>query len=288
MRIERFKVSLQKKVSLLSSDEAADAVKTVNLDGTAPIVLVCDHASNRVPASLGLLGLSPDVLDDHVGWDIGARDVTCALSELLDAPAVVAGFSRLVVDCNRYPWDPESIPRRVDGYEIPRNNHVSWVERQRRIEEVFLPYHAACQEVLRGRMERDRAPLFVSVHSMTPRLRDGGALRPWELSVCWTETSELTAPLIGELRAQSVNVGDNQPYSLDVGIDFSTCEHAMRHGLPHLQLEFRQDLISTPDQAFRWAKVLYQALSKVLADHPKIRTRPWPFLPVLSESSAAI
>jgi predicted N-formylglutamate amidohydrolase len=262
--------------TLLTPAETSEVVEILNLGGKAPIVLVSDHASNRVPAALNNLGVGLAILEEHIGWDIGARDVTCTLSTLMNAPAVLAGFSRLVVDLNRYPWDPSWIPQRADGIEIPGNEDVPWLERQRRLEELFIPYHAACRETLLNSISLHRSPLFLSVHSMTPQLNDGGTHRPWQIGVSWAGSNALSAPLIDELRARGVNAGDNQPYSLDVGVDFSTVEHAMRRGLPHLQIEFRQDLVGTHEGACRWADLLYQALNKVLQIMPEIRTQACP------------
>lgn len=73
----------------------------VNADGRRPILLVCDHASRAVPRALGALGLDDAALSRHIGWDIGAAELTLRLAHRLDAPAVLGGYSRLVIDLNR-------------------------------------------------------------------------------------------------------------------------------------------------------------------------------------------
>src|SRR5436190_6939377 len=57
----------------------------VNGGGRTPYVLVCEHASNRLPKSLGTLGLPESELQRHIAWDIGAEKVARLLSRLIDA-----------------------------------------------------------------------------------------------------------------------------------------------------------------------------------------------------------
>ena len=86
--------------------------------GRAPILILCDHAGREVPPALEQLGLSEEALAQHIGWDIGAADVTRHLAKLLDAPAMLNNMSRLVIDPNRRPGTATSIPpsqRRLRG-----------------------------------------------------------------------------------------------------------------------------------------------------------------------------
>ena len=84
-------------------------------------MLTCDHASHAVPESLGNLGLDSRDLERHIGWDIGAAEVTRRLAERFDAPAVLSGYSRLVIDCNRKLGSETSILEVSDGTVIPGN-----------------------------------------------------------------------------------------------------------------------------------------------------------------------
>jgi predicted N-formylglutamate amidohydrolase len=102
-------------LALLGSDEPPP-VELVNDGGRSSAVLVCDHASNRVPQQLGTLGLDAAQLADHIGWDPGAAEVARRLSTLLDAPLVLSGYSRLVIDCNRPLRSTGSIAEESDGH----------------------------------------------------------------------------------------------------------------------------------------------------------------------------
>src|ERR1700748_2499545 len=145
--------------------------------GAAPVLLTCDHASRRVPAALGQLGLTEVALAQHIGWDIGAAAVTRLLAPLLDAPAVLAGYSRLVIDCNRAPSDPSSIPSESDGIVIPGNAGLDAAARRERRALLFEPYHAAIDQQLAHMAIGGRAPAVISMHSFTPRMQ--GFARPW-------------------------------------------------------------------------------------------------------------
>ena len=81
-----------------------------NEKGKAPLLLLCDHASKAVPKALGTLGITDAELSQHVGWDIGGLDAAIELSRELDARLVASGYSRLVIDCNRWPGGEGATP----------------------------------------------------------------------------------------------------------------------------------------------------------------------------------
>jgi len=222
-----------------------------------PFVLVCDHASNFVPSELDGLGLPENELSRHIAWDIGAAAIAEILSERFDSPAVFCGTSRLVVDCNRQLDAIDLIPEVSDGIPIPGNTNLSDADRQARVRKYFEPYHDAIEQVITGR-ERT---IFLSVHSMTARRK--GQFRPWPISLSSFEDRSLVEPLLAALRSSGEYVvGDNEPYDLDPTVDFSTPYHAMRRGLSHLQVEFRQDEIVTERGQKLWAGRFGDALEQ--------------------------
>ncbi|HEX3846289.1 MAG TPA: N-formylglutamate amidohydrolase [Steroidobacteraceae bacterium] len=224
--------------------------------------LVCDHAANRVPRALGSLGLTRAQLETHIAWDIGALEVARHLAMRLDAPLFATRYSRLVVDCNRYPAAADAMPAVSDHLRIPGNRALTEEGRRQRVRALFAPYHRAIDAALCEADRRGETPLFLSIHSCTDVMN--GQRRPWEIGVGWRRDDRAAAPVIESLRARGdVIVGDNQPYGVDIGDDFTTPEHAMTRGLPHLQVEFRQDLLSTVEDARRWADVLHEALTRV-------------------------
>jgi predicted N-formylglutamate amidohydrolase len=250
--------------ALLTADDPK-AFEIVNEAGRAPVLLICDHASNAVPSRLAGLGLDEATLALHVAWDIGAAVVTRHLAVLLDARAVLSGYSRLVIDCNRPLDDPTSIAGESDGIEVPGNFGLSPADRAARADACFHPYHTAIDGELAGFTAGGVVPAVISVHSFTPMMR--GFARPWHVGILWDKDRRLPVPLIAALAADpALVVGDNQPYSAREPAGHSVHTHAALAGLPHVAIELRQDLIATPDGAGAWAAILAAALQPILAD----------------------
>ncbi len=227
--------------------------------GTSAYVLICDHASKRVPAELNSLGLGEAELSRHIGWDIGAAGVTEALSETFDATAVLCNTSRLVIDCNRQSDARDLIPEVSDGTVIPGNAGLSETDKAERVELYFRPYHDAIEAVLAEREARGALSILISIHSMNPTL--GGESRPWQIAVSSYRDRSLADALLAALRELGdIKVGDNEPYDLDPRVDYSVPYHAMRRGLAHLQMEFRNDLIADERGQVEWARRFRDAL----------------------------
>ena len=241
--------------------------EVVNADGAAPVVFLCDHASNRVPRALDNLGLPPAELERHIAWDIGAAAITRRLAAHFDAPAVLAGYSRLVIDCNRRLKDAQSILPLSDGTAIPGNRDLTERDAAARVEACFEPYHRACTAVLDGVEARgSEVPPVVMMHSFTPDLN--GARRPWHAGVLWDgEDGRMALPLLRALRARNgLLIGDNEPYSGTSRHGYTMPTHAARHGRANVQIEVRQDLVADEAGIERWSAILIEALTRVLAE----------------------
>jgi predicted N-formylglutamate amidohydrolase len=215
------------------------------------------------------MGLEPAAFERHIAWDIGAADSARHLARAFGAPLVLATYSRLALDPNRYLDDPSLIPELSDGTPVPANAGLSTEDRAARIDALHTPYHALIDDVVR-RLSRDGAvPAVVSVHTCTPVFK--GFARPWQIGVLWNRDARIAEPLIKALAARGdVVVGDNQPYSGKDGQGYSVKHHAERHGFPAVALEIRQDLVDTHHGAAHWAGIVAEALGPILAD-PKLR-----------------
>ena len=250
---------------LLGPDDPAP-FEILNPQGAARFAILCDHASNRIPCALDGLGLAPAELDRHIAWDIGAAAVTRRLAAHSDAPAVLAGYSRLVIDCNRRLDDEQSILDASDGIAIPGNRDLTDEEAAARVDACFEPYHRACAAVLDEVQARiGEAPAVVMMHSFTPVM--DGVPRPWHAGVLWDgEDDRIALPLLHSLRArEGLCVGDNEPYSGTSHHGYTMPAHAARHGRANVQIEVRQDLLADEAGVVRWSAILTDALDKVFA-----------------------
>jgi predicted N-formylglutamate amidohydrolase len=162
--------------------------------GAAPALIVCDHASRAIPRAMRRLGLAEIDSWQHIAWDIGAGELSRGLAHALDAPAVLAGYSRLVVDCNRDPASPETFRGESDGRRIAGNVALTEADRRLRLATFFDPYHGAIAALLAGFRARGVMPFFVSVHSFTPEM--AGQRRPWHVGVLWDRDSRSAKRLI--------------------------------------------------------------------------------------------
>ena len=234
--------------------------------GEGKVLLVGDHASNTIPAHMDQLGLDDATLQQHIAYDIGTHKLITHLSQHLDAPAVLAGYSRLVVDLNRSLEDATSMPEISDNTLIPGNQNLTAEHRQQRIHSFFTPYRQAIEAMLHRFKDRDIVPAFISIHSFTPEM--AGFVRPWHCGILWDKDPRIPVPLMDNLRAhpEAFNIGDNEPYSGKHPADYTIDHHAEAAGLPHVSIEIRQDLVNTEDGAERWATILDDALRDILAD----------------------
>ncbi len=249
--------------TLLEPEDPAP-FKVINPDSERPVVLVCDHSGQVIPRSLSNLGVDERVMDLHVAWDIGTRDLGAVLAKRMRTTAVQAIYSRLFVDNNRVLDDRTAFPPVSDGVVIPGNHELGPEEKEARARSTYWPYHQAIARELARLKSLGQIPALISLHSFTPVM--GSKARPWEIGVLWDKDPRIPVPLIEHLSAAGVLTGDNEPYSGKASSDFTVDHHAEDAGFPHVGIEVRQDLISTTEGVRRWGGVLYEAFEAVLAD----------------------
>jgi len=235
----------------------------VNAGARAPILLVCDHASRLIPRPLGDLGLAAAALGRHIAYDIGAAALTRRLAARLGATAVLCGYSRLVIDVNRQPGDPQSIVSVSDGIVIPGNAGLSAAAEEARADAIHWPYHHAIDTAFARLRRLGPAPILFSVHTFTPSL--GGEDRIWDLGVLWNRDPRIAVPLIDLLRRAEggYRVGDNEPYS-GRDIAYTLNLHAASAGLANAAIEVRQDHCESEVELDRWAELLGAALDRIM------------------------
>ena len=241
------------------SDGAFEPVVVENPDGVGPIAIVCDHASNRIPAEYASFGFEEDALQTHIAWDPGALAVARLLAADLDAPLVWPDVSRLVIDCNRAADVPSLIVTESEGRKVEANRGLSDEERKRRLDTIHGAYHAAIEACLARRQAAHMLTSLIAIHSYTPVFL--GKARPWQVGILFDDDRRLADVLVGALKAdRALTVGINQPYSPADGVYYTLRRHAQPQGLPSVMIEIRNNEISDEASQRSWAERLADIL----------------------------
>jgi predicted N-formylglutamate amidohydrolase len=227
----------------------------VRTTGSSAVMLTCDHAGRAIPRTLRRLSLSEHELSTHVAWDLGVAELGRRLSARLDAFLIMHNYSRLVIDANRPPGAPDSIPTLCERTRIAANEGLSSGDARKRFEEVFQPYHQRIHDELDARSARACPSVLVALHTFTPVYLD--EKRRWHVGVLYGRDPRL-GRLVREGLAsdKALIVGDNQPYAVSAASDYTILVHGEHRGLPHVELEIRQDLLASASDVQGWAERL--------------------------------
>lgn len=244
------------------TNEGCDPVRITNPAGRGRYLIVCEHASNWLPASLGTLGLPAADLERHIAWDPGALPVAARLAELLDATLVESRVSRLAIDCNRPVDAPDLIAETSETTRIPGNVGLGAAEREARISLSHRPFHDALAGVIEDRLAHGRESWIVTIHSFTPLYK--GVSRPWHIGIIHDEDERLAAPLLAGLRGiAGITVGANEPYSPADRVYYTLERHARPRELPCAMVEIRNDKVADAASQDAWAQRLATILSGI-------------------------
>lgn len=228
------------------------------IDGDAPILIIADHASKRVPPGVDL-GIDAALLGNHIAVDIGTEALAMALAAAMDAPAIIANVSRLVIDMNRDPGATGLIPTASDGHVIAGNLALSKLDRELRINAIHAPYHAAIAAEVSSR----RPAMLISLHSFTQRLLVSAEdARPWPVGILYNEDDRAARHGLAALAARGLHVGDNQPYS-GRDLNYTMNRHAEASEIPYLGFEIRNDGLGDLAGVAHWMTVLADTIHHV-------------------------
>jgi predicted N-formylglutamate amidohydrolase len=244
---------------MLDPADWPEPVEILNESGSSEIVLLCEHASNHIPAEYADLGLPPEQLQRHIAWDIGAAAVTRRLSTLLGAPAFLGTYSRLFIDLNRPIDAPDSIPVRSEDTDVPENAKLDLLQRTRRADLVFTPFHRRVAAHL-DRRNAGQPVRLVSIHSFTPIFF--GVARPWDAGVLFDRAVGLGHQTAERLRSPGLTIGVNEPYKTDRLGDYAIPIHGDDRNIPAIMIEIRNDLISDAVGIEQWAARIFTAVSR--------------------------
>jgi predicted N-formylglutamate amidohydrolase len=252
---------MSQRKHLLAPDEPPPYT-IVRPNGKSPFLLICDHASRRIPRALGDLGVSESDRQRHIAWDIGAAAVALQLSAKLDAFAITQSYSRLVIDCNRPLEAPGSIVARSEETEIPGNSNLDPADAALRAREIFSPYHERIAQELDRRRDKHESAILVSVHSFTPVYKN--VSRPWQIGTLYGSDARVAHALLTMIRQEGQwHAGDNEPYAVTATTDYAIPVHGIERGLPNIGLEIRQDLIGDEAGQAQWAERIALWLQRV-------------------------
>lgn len=240
-------------------------VEILNPNGGFPCLLVCDHASATLPEEYKNLGLQPDVFEKHIAVDIGIDAVVRILSDLLDAPAVLAQHSRLLIDTNRWIADPQSTPEVSDGIIVPGNLDISEQERCLRHDRYFWPFHATVTKSIQALGQRHPKPAFFALHSCTRKMSTG-VVRTMDGGTIWHEQPRFANSIARALRAEfNLNITENEPYSGVGGTAFTIDYHTWGTGIDACGFEILNDQIENAADQEQWASFLAGAMRSACA-----------------------
>lgn len=250
---------------LLHPDDPSP-VGVENARGTSPILFVSDHAGRAIPRQLGDLGLDEADLSRHIGYDIGIHGVTAELAFNLNATYIYQRYSRLVIDCNRQPGKPQSIVVQSDGTVVPANAALSPDAIRQRQDEILCPYQDRINHTLKDRAAAGQTTALFAMHSCTDRLRLDPRPRPWQISVIADRDWRLGTALVDVLRGETqLCVGVNEPYTVNMAMDYTVPIHAEAKGIAYVEIEIRQDLIGDAAGQNKWATLLTRLFPMAVA-----------------------
>jgi len=216
------------------------AYELVEGNRVSPVLFSCEHASQELPPEWTWDVRDRRLVSTHWAFDLGAAELTREFADAYNAPAILARFSRLLVDPNR-PIESNTLFRdHAEGEPVFMNTDVEPGERSRRLERCYEPYHEAFHRLV----GESSAGVLFSVHSFTPVYE--GAMREMEVGVLFDEDEGLAHELAEVIAGSGFRVALNEPYSGKGGLMYSVQRHATAHRRRAVELELRQDLAVQP------------------------------------------
>lgn len=238
--------------------EQFSPAEVINPQGDFPLLLVCEHASDNIPSELNDLGVSPETRKSHAVYDIGAKGVAIEISRILNCPLIISNVSRIVIDCNRDPYSPASVPAQSEIHFIPGNKFITREEHHRRVQTYFHPFHDLVETYLNN---NPWIKSFIAIHSFTPVFY--GVDRHVDLGVLFEVENMLAEYLLQMLIEIDIfRVVPNEPYKPDPKVVHTVKRHAAARNLPNVMVEIRNSLIRTETNQKRMGRLLAEPIRK--------------------------
>lgn len=229
--------------------------------GTESLVVSCEHATNRIPASYrSLFRGAGTALRSHRGWDIGAARVATALARACGAALFLGRASRLLIDLNRSRHHPALLSEWT--------RRLGPDERRELVERHYQPYRDAVADRIRAGLRDGNRVLHISVHSFTPlwngalRTADIGLLydpaHPAERALCagWQDAFEHVTPQL-RVRRNYPYRGTSDGFSVALRRELRTRRYTC------VELEINQALLGKAPTARAVAGTIVRSLDRV-------------------------
>mgnify|MGYP001216798159 CR=1 FL=1 len=217
------------------------------------ILLVADHASNFIPKEYFNLGLSKELIESHIAYDIGIKQLALKLQKKLKTHLVIGEYSRLLIDLNRGIMDPTLISSISHGIQINRNFNLSNRDKRFRINNIYNSYHNEISKIIK----KNKINILISLHSFTPYYKN--KKRDIKFGILSNNDRRFSDIIIEILSKKGYRVGDNQPYEGNLFED-TMYRHGLRNGLLHTLIETRNDLLQSQKGISNISNVLFEVI----------------------------
>mgnify|MGYP001427970400 CR=1 FL=1 len=218
------------------------------------ILIIADHASNFIPEEYNCLGLSKELIESHIAYDLGIKELSLELSKKLKTHLVVGEHSRLLIDLNRGIMDPTLISCISHGIKIFQNYKLSSNDMRFRIEGIYNNYHHKISKIIKSK----KINLIISLHSFNPYYKK--KKRDIKFGILSNSDRRYSDIIIEILSKKGYTVGDNQPYEGNL-TDDTMHRHGLKNGILHTLIETRNDLLLKPTDISSIADLLYQTIT---------------------------
>ena len=251
----------------------------LNSNSTSPIILLCEHAENKIPEALGNLGLSdPSILEYHHLWDRPTKPITLGLAKKLGCTALLGNYARIVVDLNRaenigstasdlidvLPNFNHIIPEVYFDLDIPGNQGLTEAETKARLNTYYFPFHKEVANQINRIQKMGKTPFIFSIHSFTENPGLQIPKRPWDIGLLYDQyedAAHLFSDFI-EKNNPEMNVGHNQPYNLKEIKLGGVIQHGQNNHLPYLLVELKNEAFLRGDHTTEmWVDIFASILT---------------------------
>lgn len=239
----------------VTTTETAEAYEIVRGGADAPLILTCEHASERMPEPWSWPEADRRLIGTHWAFDLGAADLTRELAARIHGVGILARFSRLLVDPNRGEQEPSLFREVAERAPVALNARIDATDREARLTKYYRPFHAAVDR----EVAVTKATTLLSVHSYTGLYE--GEPRMLEVGILFDREEALGEQLVSAFEDAGFHTAPNEPYSGKAGLIHSAAMHADARGLRAVEIELRQDLAVLPAFRARVIDVLAKALT---------------------------